>query len=136
MNYEEWLKNEVPENFKRDALWNFEAYRKAMFLADLAWFDCDKLLADPRGRSIAWQLIDSAGSISANIEEGYGRGFGRDYARFLRTALGSARETRGWYWKGRHILDAKVVQHRMALADEIIAALVTTSEQQRRLPRK
>jgi len=30
----------------------------------------------------------------------------------------------------------KVVQHRTALADEIIAALVTTSEQQRRLPRK
>lgn len=133
MTYEEWLK-EVPDNFRRDPLWNFEAYRKAMFLADLAWFDCDKLLTDSKGKGLAWQLIESAGSISANIEEGYSRGFGKNYAQFLRVALGSARETRGWYWKGRHVFDQKVVEHRLALADEIIAALVTTSEQQRHLP--
>jgi len=135
MTYDEWLK-EVPENFRKDPLWKFEAYRKAMFLADLAWFDCDKLLADPRSKGIAWQLIDSAGSISANIEEGYGRGLGKNYAQFLRVALGSARETRGWYWKGRHVFDRKVIQYRLALVDGIIAALVTTAEQQRRLPSK
>ena len=135
MTYEDWLK-EVPDNFTHDALWKFEAHRKAMFLADLAWFDSEKLLADSRGRGIAWQLIESAGSVSANIEEGYGRGFGRNYAQFLRIALGSARETRGWYWKGRHMFSHDVLTHRLALMDEIIGALVTTSEQQRRLPRK
>lgn len=135
MASEEWQR-EVPESFKRDPLWNFEVYRKAMFIADLAWVDCDKLLTDQRGRSIAWQLIESAGSVSANIEEGYGRGFGKNYAQFLRIALGSARETRGWYWKGRHVFDRQVLDHRLALTDEIIAALVTPSEQQRKLSQK
>jgi four helix bundle protein len=33
-------------------------------------------MKDIRGRAIAEQLIRSVGSICANIEEGYGRGFG------------------------------------------------------------
>lgn len=90
------------------------------------------MLADPRGKSIAQQLTRSAGSIAANIEEGYGRGYGKDYARFLRIALGSARETKGWYFRGRQILDEAVVAHRLDLIDDIIAGLVITAEQQRR----
>ncbi|MBX7234615.1 MAG: four helix bundle protein [Caldilineales bacterium] len=129
-NYDEW-QQQVPESLKRDQLWQFETYRKALFLSDLAWFDAEKLLADPRGRATAWQLVDAAGSVSANIEEGYGRGFGKDYARFLRIAAGSAKETRGWYFRGRHVFDAALVSHRLALADEIIGGLVTTSNQQR-----
>ena len=35
---------------------------------------------------MARQLVNSANSISANSEEGYGRGYGKDYARFLRIA--------------------------------------------------
>ena len=128
--YEEWL-SEVPKSITQDSLWRYETYRKALFLADLAWADCEKLLGDPRGKSIAWQLIDSAGSIPANIEEGYGRGFGKDYARFLRIALGSARETRGWYYRARHVLDADLVEKRMSLLDQIIGGLVTTANQQR-----
>jgi four helix bundle protein len=47
------------------------------------------------------QLRQICGKYAANIEEGYGRGFGRDDARFLIIALGSARETRGWYLRAR-----------------------------------
>jgi four helix bundle protein len=130
--YEEWLE-QVPQSITQDGLWKFELYRRALFLSDLAWFDGERLLQIPHGRSIAWQLVDSAGSIAANIEEGFGRGFGKDYARFLRISLGSARETRGWYYSGRHALDPKVVAHRMVLTDEIIAGLVKTADQQRRL---
>lgn len=129
--YDDWL-TQIPKSITQDPLWEFETYRKALFLSDLAWLDSEKLLADPRGKRTAWQLIESAGSIAANIEEGYGRGFGKDYARFLRIALGSARETRGWYFRGRHVLDEEVVKHRMELANEIIANLVITSDQQRR----
>jgi four helix bundle protein len=132
MTYEEWLEN-VPKSITDDSLWNFETYRKALFLSDLAWIDCDDLVNDSRGRAIAWQLLDSAGSIAANIEEGYGRGFGKDYARFLRIALGSARETRGWYYRGRQLLDPHVIMHRMRLLDEIISGLVTVSNQQRQI---
>ncbi len=132
ISYDQWMKT-TPESFRRDALWKFETFRKALFIADLAWADCEKLIMHPLGRGIAWQLIESAGSISANIEEGYGRGFGKDYARFLRVALGSARETRGWYWKARQGLDDQIVDQRIKLLDEIIGGLVTTSDQQRRI---
>jgi len=97
MTYEEWLEN-VPSSLTEDSLWGFKTYRKALFLSDLAWIDCDNLNNDYKGKAIAWQLIDSAGSVAANIEEGYGRRFGKDYARFLRISLGSAREARGWYY--------------------------------------
>ena len=130
MTFDEWL-TEVPRSLKNDPLWNFETYRKALFLSDLAWRDCDKLIKDTRGRALAWQLIDSAGSVGANIEEGYGRGFGKDYARFLRIALGSARETRGWYFRSRHLLSSNAYDHRLLLLDEIVSGLVTTSNQQR-----
>ena len=131
MTYEEWLK-QVPGAIAKDSLWNFETYRKALFLSDLAWIDCEKLVEVALTRRIAWQLIDSAGSIAANIEEGYGRGFGKDYARFLRIALGSARETRGWYYRARRAFNSQVIDHRYTLLDEIIAGLVTTANQQRR----
>lgn len=122
---------QVSQSIKGDPLWAFETYRKALFFADLAWFDCDKLLADNRGRSIAWQLVDSAGSVPANIEEGYSRGFGKDYARFLRIALGSAREARGWYYRGRHVFDPTLIEHRMTLVTEIMTSLTVVAQQQR-----
>ena len=70
-SYEEWIA-QVPDSLQADPLWGFETYRTALFLADLAWFDCEKLMADSRGKAIASQLIRSAGSVPANIEEGYG----------------------------------------------------------------
>jgi len=128
--YKEWLES-LPDGITRDSLWDFKTYRKALFLSDLAWTDGGILLKHEVARSIANQLIRSAGSVSANIEEGYGRGFGKDYARFLRIALGSARETRGWYFRARNALNPEVVNHRTTLLDEIIAGLVTTANQQR-----
>ena len=130
MNYEQWL-SQVPASIKDDALWNFQVYPKALLLSDLAWEDCEKLMKDVRGCAIAGQLVRSSGSISANIEEGYGRGYGRDYARFLGIALGSARETRGWYYRGRRLLNAEALEYRLQLLDEIIALLVTHIQKQR-----
>ena len=132
-SYETWME-QVHGVIKRAPLWSFVTYRKALFLADLAWFDAEKLLAVPQGKDIGWQLVAAAGSVPANIEEGYGRGFGKDYSRFLRIALGSARESQGWYYRGRHVFSTDVIDHRLMLLDEIIAGLVTTSEQQRNAP--
>jgi four helix bundle protein len=125
VNFEEW-KREVPERIKAEPEWGFYAYPKALSLYDLVWHDCEKLVRDRRGRAIAEQIIRSGGSISANIEEGYGRGIGtKSYLYFLRVAIGSARETKGWYFRSRYLLSAEVLEHRMALADEIIALLAT-----------
>ena len=81
--------------------------------------------------SLSDQLCRSLGSISANLAEGYSRGTGNDRARFYEYALGSAREGRDWYHKGRHLLGRTVTRHRMELATEIIRLLLTMIPQQR-----
>ena len=131
MNYKEWLAGVHPR-IKAEPIWRSLMYQKAMFLYDLAWEDCGKMLDDARGRKVAAQLIDSAGSISANMEEGHGRGFGKERQYFLRVALGSARETKGWYYRGRRLLAPKVLDHRLALIDEIISLLVTEIDSQKK----
>ena len=136
MRYEEWLTH-VPDGLKNDPIWQFKAYPRALLLYDLAWGDTGKMLKDVRGRRLAGQLIDSVGSISANVDEGFGRGIERgEYVQFLRYALGSARETRSWYYKARKLLSVEVVQHRVALCDEVIALLVVTIKQRRAKLRK
>ena len=123
--YDEWERS-IPRTTKREPVWAFAGYRKALFLYDLAWNDCDRLQVDFRGKAVARQLIRSAGSISANIEEGYGRGFrGKERSQFLRFAVGSARETKGWYIRGRHLLSCDHLIDRSAILDEIIALLLT-----------
>jgi len=131
MNFEEWAKT-VPAQIRETALWKFQAYPKALFLYELVWQDCEKLTKDPHGRAVVQQIIRSAGSISANLEEGYGRGFGRENAYFQRIALGSARETQGWYLRSHHLLTEDVLNHRVSLLDEIISLLVRSSQTQRR----
>jgi four helix bundle protein len=124
MTYEEW-ERQVPEAIKADPVWQFYAYRKGSFLYDLVGEDCETLMRDPRGRAIVEQIIRSAGSICANIEEGYGRGYGKDRNHFLRISVGSARETKGWYYRARRLLSPEVLKHRLALIDEVISLLVT-----------
>ena len=124
MTYKDWLES-VPVYFRDDPLWKVEAYRLAMFVADLAWPDVCKLAADRRTRDLAGQLNRSAGAISADISEGYSRNSHKDQARFYEYALGSARESRNWYYQGRHVLGQTVADHRMQLLTQIIRLLLT-----------
>ncbi len=88
-------------------------------------------MQDRRTISLADQLYRSLGSIGTNIAEGYSRSTGRDRARFYEYALGSARESRDWYFKSRHILDETVIRHRLDLLTEVIRLLLTMVPQQR-----
>jgi four helix bundle protein len=108
-----------------------EAYRLALFAAEVGWHDVTKLIRDQRARSLSDQLYRALGSISANIAEGYSRGTGKDRARFYEYALGSARESRDWYYKARHVLGEDVAYHRLNLLTQIIRLLLTMVPQQR-----
>ena len=130
MNYDDWAKG-VPQDLTEDVLWTVKAYRYALFLADLCCFDVTKLMQDKRTLDLADQLYRAAGSISANIAEGYSRSTGRDRARFYEYALGSGRESRDWYYKARFVLGDSVTQHRSGLLTEIIRLLITMVPQQR-----
>jgi len=130
MNFETWAKT-VPAEITGDSLWKMEAYRLALFAADLGWHDVTKLAGDRRTLDLAGQLYRSLGSIEANISEGYSRGSGRDRARFYEYALGSARESRGWYYKGRHVLGEAVATHRLRLLTQIVRLLLAMVPDQR-----
>jgi len=70
------------------------------------------------------QLYSAAGSVSANIAEGYSKASKKDQARFYEYSLGSAREARDWYFKSRHVLGNEVALHRMRLLVSIIRTLL------------
>lgn len=130
MNYDEWSQL-VPEEIRRDSLWKMKAYRLALFLADLGWYDVTKLMRDKRTIALADQLYRALGSVGANLSEGYSRGTGKDRARFYEYSLGSAREARDWDYKGRHVLGTRVIGHRLGLLSQIIRLLLTMVRQQR-----
>lgn len=130
MNYTDW-EAEVPDQMKADSLWKMKAYRLGLFLGDIGWHDVVKLTKDRRMFGLSDQLYRSLGSISANLAEGYSRGTGRDRARFYEYSLGSARESRDWYFKARHVLGDKVFQHRLQLLTDVIRLLLTMIPQQR-----
>jgi four helix bundle protein len=123
MNYKEWLA-EVPQAITNDMLWRTEVYRQALFLGDLSWYDTRKIVQDRSLMSLADQLYRAAGSISANISEGYSRASGKEQARFYEYALGSAREARDWYFKSRRVIGLTVMHHRLNLLTEIIRQLL------------
>ena len=51
---------------------------------------------------------------------------------FLPVSVGSSRETRGWYYRNRHLLPEEVLEHRLNLTSEVIALLVTELNKHRR----
>jgi four helix bundle protein len=129
-SFSEWLAT-VPETITDDPLWKMKVYRLALFLGDLAWHDVTKLVSDRRTVGLADQLFRAVGSIGANIAEGYSRQSGKDRTRFYEYALGSTRESRHWYYQGRHILSEKVAEHRINLLAEIARLLLSIIPQER-----
>ena len=130
MDYDEWLRS-VPAEITGDSLWNVKAYRLALYVAELGWQDVTALTVDRRLLGLSDQLCRALGSISANIAEGYSRSTGMDRARFYEYALGSARESRDWYYKSRHKLGEKIVNQRLELLSQIIRLLLVTIPKQR-----
>ena len=93
-----------------DRLESFGIYNIAVQLYDEFWEDSEILGKDYRGREWVKQLVRSLDSICANIEEGYGRGEGKELPQHLKIARGEAHESKGRYWRSRHLLAKEIVE--------------------------
>jgi four helix bundle protein len=130
--FEEWVKT-LPDSLRNDPLWKSAYYRLSMYLYDLMWIDVEVINKDFRGREIVHQLVRSAGSVCANMEEAYRRGIGTaDYVRIMRIALGELGETQGWYFRARHILGSDLLEKRIKVIQQAIALTVKVIDQNRR----
>ncbi|MFZ5552014.1 MAG: four helix bundle protein [Bacteroidota bacterium] len=118
----------------KDKLDELIIYQKAMKLWEECWDDTEALMTDIRGREITRQIIRSVGSISANIEEGFGRGFGKEYINYLRISRGSARESKGWYKKSSRLLEKEIVEQRtkdLSILTGMITNTITALQKKR-----
>lgn len=105
---------------------NSYIYQLARQLFDEFWGDSEILGKDYRGRELVRQQIRSLDSICANIEEGYGRGFGKEFPQHLRIARGEARESKGRYERCQHLLPTDLIARRVSMLDRIIGGLTST----------
>ncbi len=109
-----------------DPLENYLGWQKSNRFFDRVAEDISTLRGNfVLGRLLSQQL-GSADSIVANIEEGYGRSTRKEYIRFLVIARGSAKETKGRYWRLRHWLPKNRVEEARSEADQIIRILTAT----------
>ena len=109
-----------------DRLKSYGIYTLACQLFDEFWGDSEILMKDFRGRELAKQQVRSLDSICANIEEGFGRGFGKEWPQHLKIARGEARESLGRYERCSRLLPLKTITLRVTTLDHIIGGLTKT----------
>jgi four helix bundle protein len=124
MTYDEW-ESTIPAAVRQDVIWRVQAYRLALYLSSCAEQDGGPMTHDGRFAQSACQLLRAAGSVAANIAEGYPRQSGRDRIRYYEYALGSAAEVKVWYLNTRTALPPGVVEDRFALLRSITRLLLT-----------
>jgi four helix bundle protein len=124
-------------NEVEDPLWRMAAYRVATEVLDHATDDTALLLEHGKAKVLADQLYRSAGSIAANIAEGYSRSSGADRVRMMEYALGSARECRVWYRAARRLLPEESVKAQHFRLSRICKLLlVMIPDERKRLIRR
>ena len=109
-----------------DRLESFGIYRLARELFEAFWGDSEVLGRDYRGRELVKQQVRGLDSVCANIEEGFGRGFGKELPQHLKIARGEARECRGRFERCNHLLPPDVISQRVAILSRIIGGLTKT----------
>ena len=105
---------------------SFGIYKLACQLFDAFWNDSEALVMDFRGLELVKQRVRSLDSICANIEEGYGRRFGKELPQHLKIARGEAGESLGRYERCRPLLRDEVIQQRLAALNHIIGGPTKT----------
>ena len=115
-----------------DPIYRMTVYQLAVAFSASAWDDAVRLGSCGITRRVASQLYTAAGSIRANLSEGYSRASGADRARLFEYALGSARECRDWYALARPVLGADLVAERDVTLLQIVHLLLAIIPRERR----
>lgn len=124
MTYDEWEAT-MPAAVRQDVIWRVQAYRLALYLAACADEDTRPMKEDPGFSATVSQLCRAAGSVAANIAEGYPRRSAPDRIRYYEYALGSAAEVKVWYLNSRTALPPGAIDERFALLRSITRLLLT-----------
>ena len=119
------MKTNEPAN-PSDQLESFGIYQIARRLFDDFWADSEIWMKGYRGRELMKQQARSLDSVCANIEEGFGRGFGKELPQHLKIARGEARESRGRYERCNHPLPIEINSQRTSVLSRIIGGLTKT----------
>ncbi len=122
MTYDDW-EAKVPEDIRADPLWDLRVYRAALYAGELGSEDATIVAHAGDLGDVANQMARATRSISANIAEGYSRRGRRDRSRFYENALGSARESRDWYYKAREALGEDTTHARISLHTSLVRIL-------------
>lgn len=109
-----------------DRLESFGIYQLAQQAFAEFWDVSEILGKDYRGRELVKQQVRSLDSVCANIEEGYGRGFGKELPQHLKIARGEARESRGRYERCARLLSADAIKKQTDTLSKIIGGLTKT----------
>jgi four helix bundle protein len=118
--------NSNPKQEVRDRLDSYGIYQVSLRLFDDFWEDSEILGKDYCGRELVKQLVRSLDSVCANMEEGYGRGFGKELPQHLKISRGEARESKGRYQRCSKLLPLAIINIRKATLDHIIGGLTKT----------
>ena len=109
-----------------DRLESFGIYQLARRLFDDFWNDSEILSKYFRGRELVKQQVRSLDSVCANMEEGFGRGFGKELPQHLKISRGEARESRGRYERCNRLLPPETIAQRVSALSRIIGGLSKT----------
>jgi four helix bundle protein len=105
---------------------SFGIYQLSRQIFDDFWKDSEILQKDFRGRELARQQVRSLDSVCANMEDGFGRGFGKELPQHLKISRGEARESRGRYERCNHLLPPETIAQRVSALSHIIGGLTKT----------
>jgi len=130
ITFEEWQKT-VSATIRSEKFWSLIAYQKGLYLYDLLWEDTEEWRKDERGQALSKQITGSADSVCSNIEEGFGRGYGKQFLQFYLYSLGSARETKGRIYRAKAFYSREILERRLNLASEVVALILTEINRQK-----
>ena len=117
-------------------IYELDVYKLEECLADRIWNDFDSWSIKAQ-RTMGFQIIRAADSISANLAEGFGRFTPADRETFYRYARGSFEETQAWLRKAirRKVIREKAeINTYKTLVDELgpkLNAFIRTTNRER-----